>query len=264
LQEGGAVRGRTLRVLLALAPAFAAPTGNTQAQPEKDSPGLWPWASQSPATPPKVPPFEIPTFAGQHGDFKDAPSEWVRAPKIDGDAIFRAVVSCYPARSRWQIDLDLQAALRTSSAVDVTGTTIGRSMVGIVARMPIYSDSEMDRERQREYQRRLETASTIADFIGAIARRNAAVRTLSLSSMLEKRAQLRVREGIADADEQVKWLQKVIDTENELISAEGDIQKARLKLVALCRDDAADGINAFLTQLARLPEATKPGNARKP
>lgn len=237
-------------VLLALCAVLPAPTFAGD---------LWPWASQNAPAPPKIQPFEIPTFAGKAGDFKGQRPEWVKPPRIDGDAVFRAVVACYPARSRWQIDIDLQAAVRNTGAVDVSGTTIGRSMVGIVARMPIYSDSEMDRERVREYQRRTDTAKIVANFIGQSAKRNAAVRALALVATMEQRAQVRVREGIADADEQVKWLDKIIQAEGDLMTAESAIQEARLKLVAQCRDDVADEMNDYLSGLAQLPDAAKVG-----
>lgn len=219
---------------------------------------LWPWANQNAKAPPKVLPFEIPTFDGSAKDFKTPALPWTKAPKIDGDAVFRTVVACYPARSRWQIDVDLQAALRNTAAVDVTGTSIGRSMVGIVAKMPIYSDTEMDRERQREYQRRTATATVVADYMGQIAKRNAAVRMLALTATMERRAQVRVREGIADADEQIKWLDKTVSAENDLMMTESAVQEARLKLVAQCRDESADTVNAYLTELAQLPASVKP------
>jgi hypothetical protein len=130
---------------------------------------LWPWASQNAPAPPKVKPYEIPTF-GPKRNYRDAPAQWQKAPKIDGDAIFRMVIACYPSKSRWNLDVDLQAAVRTANAVDITGTEIGKSTVGIVARMPLYSATELDREREREYRRRSDTASKVADFVGHLAR----------------------------------------------------------------------------------------------
>jgi hypothetical protein len=218
---------------------------------------LWPWASQSPKEPPKVPPYEVPTF-GAKKNFRDAPAQWVKAPRIDGDAVFRMVIACYPNKSQWNIDVDLQAAMRTANAVDITGTAIGKSTIGIVARMPLYSATEMDREREREYKRRTDTATKVAEFVGQLASRNQALRTLALSSAMESRAQVRVNEGIADADEQVKFLDMVAGAENALITAEAKAMEARLTLVAMCRDEEADRVNAYLTELAQLPLAAKP------
>jgi hypothetical protein len=213
---------------------------------------LLPGAGGEEPAAPKVPPFEIPTFDGQKKDFKGATRPFTPIKKIDSDAILETVINCYPARSRWKIDVDLQASVRNTNAYDVTNSTIGRSMVGVVFRMPLYSDSEFDRERQRELQRRNDTARQIASFIGSIARRNAAVRTLSLSSMMEQRAQVRVNNGITEADEQTKWLAEVVKAENDLITAEANIEQARMMLAAQCREDAAPTVNDYLKRLMEL------------
>lgn len=219
---------------------------------------LWPWASQAPKEAPKVQPFEIPTFDGGKRDFRAPATAWAKAPRIDGDAIFRMIVACYPAKSRWNLDVDLQGAVRNTSAVDVTGTQIGRHMIGIVARMPLYSASEVDREREREYRRRQDTAQTVADLVGQLATRNQAVRVLALAGSMEQRAQVRVNQGIADADEQIKWLDRVAGAEKDLITAESKAAEARLKLVSQCRDETSDTVNAYLTELSQLPATAKP------
>jgi hypothetical protein len=218
---------------------------------------LWPWSSQAPKDPPKVQPYEVPTF-GAKRNFRDAPAQWVKAPRIDGDKVFRMVIACYPNKSQWNIDVDLQAAMRTANAVDITGTAIGRSTIGIVARMPLYSATEMDREREREYKRRVDTAGKVAEFIGQLASRNQDLGTLALAAAMESRSQIRVNEGIADAVEQVQFLDKVAGAENALITAEAKAMDARLTLVAMCRDEEADRVNSYLTELAQLPLEAKP------
>lgn len=219
---------------------------------------LWPWASQSPTPPPTIKPYEIPTMSGNKRDFRAAPAGWVKAPRIDGDAVFRTIIACYPTKSYWTLDVDLQAAIRNTGAVDVSGTTIGRAMVGIVARMPIYSRTEIDREREREYKRRSDTAAKVAEFVNQLANRNQALRQLAIAASMEQRAQIRVNEGIADADEQIKWLDKVASLENALITAEAKAMDARLTLAAMCRDGEADAVNGYLTDLAQLPDRAKP------
>lgn len=219
---------------------------------------LWPWASQAPAPPPQIKPYEIPTMSGNKRDFRAPPAGWVKAPRIDGDAVFRTIIACYPTKTYWNLDVDLQAAIRNTGAVDISGTTIGRSMIGIVARMPIYSRTEIDREREREYRRRSDTASKVAEFVNQLATRNQALRQLAIAAAMEQRAQIRVNEGIADADEQIKWLEKVAQLENSLITAEAKAMDARLTLVAMCRDGEADNVNAYLSDLAQLPDKAKP------
>jgi len=67
-----------------------------------------------------------------------------------------------------------------------------------------------------------------------------------------------VAEGIADADEQIKYLDKVAAGENSLIMAEAKIMQARLALVSMCREDEADRVNSYRSNLARLPEKARP------
>lgn len=254
LKSGVGVSPRlTFAAALALVAVLPAPTF---AADEKGG-NLWPWSSQNAKEPPKVQPYEVPTF-GAKRNFREAPAQWQKAPKVDGDAVFRAIIACYPNKSQWNIDVDLQAAVRNANAVDITGTAIGKSTVGIVARMPLYSATEMDREREREYRRRTDTAGKVAEFVGQLAARNQALRSLALSAAMESRAQIRVNEGIADADEQVKFLDKVAAAEKDLITAEAKVMDARLSLVAMCRDESADAVNAYLTDLAHLPAAAKP------
>ena len=223
---------------------FAADLGN-----------LWPWASQNPAKPAPVRPYEIPTFEGQARDFRQPPPPLAQAPAIDGDAVFRAVVDCYPVKSRWKMDVDLEAAVRSTRVIDVTGTAVGRSNIGIVARMPIYSATEHDREMEREARRRADTAKTVADFVAKLAERNASVRAVALYSALEQRARVRVNTGIADALEQVGYMEKTSTAERDLIRAEAGVMQTRLQLVAMCREGEADQMNRFLSGLAQLPAA---------
>ena len=251
----GAVPPR-LTFAAAVLALVAVPPAPTFAADEKGG-NLWPWSSQNAKEPPKVLPYEVPTF-GAKRNFRDAPAQWQKAPKVDGDAVFRTIIACYPNKSQWNIDVDLQAAVRNANAVDITGTAIGKSTVGIVARMPLYSATEMDREREREYKRRTDTAGKVAEFVGQLAARNQALRSLALSAAMESRAQIRVNEGIADADEQVKFLDKVAAAEKDLITAEAKVMDARLSLVAMCRDESADAVNAYLSDLAHLPAAAKP------
>lgn len=111
---------------------------------------------------------------------------------------------------------------------------------------------------EREYKRRSDTAAKVADFVNQLANRNQALRQLAIAASMEQRAQIRVNEGIADADEQIKWLDKVATLENALITAEAKAMDARLTLVSMCRDGEADHVNAYLTDLAQLPDKAKP------
>jgi hypothetical protein len=95
----------------------------------------------------------------------------------------------------------------------------------------------------------------VADFVEKLAERNASVRAVALYSALEQRARVRVNTGIADALEQVGYMEKTSTAERDLIRAEAGVMQTRLQLVAMCREGEADQMNRFLSGLAQLPAA---------
>ena len=217
-------------------------------------PDIMPWSSSSADEPPLVSPFEIPTFQGQKRDFKGRVQPLIKPQIINADAIFESVSRCYPAKSFWDLELSLQGQLGVEFD-DITNTDIGSNYVAIVASMPLYSATEMNREQDREYKRRNESAKYVADFVSAIAKRNHSIRLLALYSALEQRAALRVQQGIVSSAEQVAMLEKVAKTNEQLISNQAQLMENRLALVALCRPSEAGGINRYLTRLAQVPQA---------
>jgi len=99
----------------------------------------------------------------------------------------------------------------------------------------------------------METAATVADFITAIASRNHAVRELALYRSLEARAALRVQQGIVEAAEQVKYLEKVAGSQETLVKQEAKIMENRLKLAGMCDPINAENINTWLKQVSAVP-----------
>ncbi len=217
---------------------------------------LWPWASQNAAKPPEYKPYNLPRFDDTDTrHFNRHVQPLVRAPRVDGDLLFKSIIGCYPAKSIWKIDVDLRAALKTNSGLTSTadGTLVGGSYVGIVAKMPLYSTTELNRERERESRRRSDTAKIVANFVASIASRNHALRELGLYSSLEARAHTRVQQGISDATEQVKYLEKVANAQEALIQKESKIMESRLILVGMCSDEKSETMNLYLSELAQVP-----------
>jgi hypothetical protein len=252
-----AVKAETLR--LAGTPAAAGAEGvDTEISSDtKTAPAWWPWKqTDDPAKPPEVKPYQTPTMAGDGLDYHAKPAPIVQAPAIDADAVFSRVLACYPERSKFDIDVDLRAALRSNDVLDLQDTTsgLGKSYVGIVASMPIYSGKELDREKDREYARRKDTAKAVADFISAIAGRNHAVRELALYRSLEARSAVRVKEGITEATEQVGYLEKVATSQEKLISEEAKIMESRLLLAGMCDPTNAKTIGGWLKTISAVPE----------
>ncbi|MFK0572512.1 hypothetical protein [Endozoicomonas sp.] len=88
---------------------------------------------------------------------------------LDSDGIFLQAINCYPEPTKFYVELNLEAGLRTQGVVTADNTTIGKEYIGIVASMPLYSATELNRQREREYMRRTGTAELIGRFLTAIA-----------------------------------------------------------------------------------------------
>lgn len=78
-----------------------------------------------------------------------------------------------------------------------------------MARIPLVSATELDKERNREAERHGRVADAVGELVGAFAEHAMTARQLALSRALEKRAQERVRAGVADTAEQVHYLEQV-------------------------------------------------------
>lgn len=222
---------------------------------------LWsvtnPWAERSQDTepPPRIKTYELPRFdAGHnHGDQHTQTQPLKTAPYVDGEGIFYATLNCWPEPSKFRLELDLETRYSMRGMYDTyEGVELGGYYVGIVARMPLYSATELSREREREYMRRTTTAQYVGDLMAALANRNHAIRELGLYSSLEARSQVRVAQGVALVDEQVQHLRKVAEVQQALIRAESELVQHRLSLVGQCDDRQADQLNAYIKRLTRL------------
>ncbi|WP_050987959.1 hypothetical protein [Thiothrix nivea] len=166
------------------------------------------------------------------------------------------LLACYPEKSKFDIDVDLRAAIRSSDVLDLQDTTtgLGKSYVGIVASMPLYSGKELEREKDREYSRRKDTAKAVAGFIASIAGRNHTIRELALYRSLEARSAARVKEVVTEANEQVGYLEKVASSQEKLIEEEAKIMESRLLLSGMCDPKNAKQIGGWLKKISAVPE----------
>lgn len=224
-------------------------------EPEKSiANDFWPWRKSKNPTP-EFKPYRLPTMEGDSRSYQESLPPLVEAPAIDPDGVFNSVMSCYPSPSKFNVDVELRGQLRSEPGGDdlFASTDIGSNYVGIVARMPLYSDTELDRERDREYHRRTTTAGAVAQFVSAVATRNHAIRELALHRSLEARAAIRVQEGIALASEQVTYLEKVASGQRALIKAEADIMQSRLTMTSLCDPEKQDRMSEYLKTVSAVP-----------
>ena len=226
---------------------------------------FWPWKEGEAAKPPPVKPYKLPTLSGDNLDYHDKPAPLVKAPAIDAEAVYDYVLACYPEKSKWNLDVNLRAQLASTpdsilSSDGSNSTELGSSYVAIVANMPLYSITELNREREREHARRQEVAGVVSDFIAALASRNHAIRELALYRSLEARSSLRVQQGIAESTEQVTYLEKVAASHEALIKQEAKIMDTRLKLAGMCDPANADTLNTWLKRVSAVPRKETPSS----
>ena len=200
------------------------------------------------------PPLTVPLFDGIERSYKP-PSNPLKRPEIpDFRRLFDLTVACWPEKSWFRGELHVEGRLANkksaqNSAVDpLSGTITTRDdrYIALVARIPLISASELDKERNREAERRGKIAEAVGSLVSAYAERVMQARQLSLLQALEKRAQERVRVGVAETGEQVRYLEQVAALETRIQALHGDEIKARLHLLGMCDETNMARIDAYL------------------
>ena len=163
-------------------------------------------------------PFILPTYSGEKTSHHAPPKPKPAGPFPEPREIYDYALKCWPAPSymRAEISLEGRAQNVDTVGVDASGTvrSMGRNSTALVARIPLYSATELDREREREYTRRTKLADSVGNFITALTDRHKTRRELDLMRALEKRSQKRVQIGVTDTAEQVGYLLKVAQLKN--------------------------------------------------
>lgn len=197
-------------------------------------------------------PFILPTYSGEKISHHAPPKPKPAGPFPEPREIYDYALRCWPAPSymRAEVSVEGRAQNISTTGVDETGAVrfLGRNSAALVARIPLYSATELDREREREYMRRTKLADSVGNFITALTDRHKTRRELELMRALEKRSQQRVQIGVTDTSEQVQYLQKVVNLEGELVKQRGLLEKSRLELIGHCKADEADGMDSYLLQ----------------
>ncbi|WP_105062753.1 hypothetical protein [Photobacterium angustum] len=213
-----------------------------------------PWQQPSEQVP-NVKPFELPTLKGESPNFHTAIPAIQAAPKVDPDTIYSVITRCYPEKTKFKIDINLVAGMRSS--VDQYDSSdwpeITDHYIGIVGEMPLYSTTEQSREREWEHKRRVATAKQVADFVQALANRNYAYREMGLYLAMEARSQARVKQGLANITEQIGFLEKVAAAQRDILKHEAQVIENRLALISMCDDNTSERVNHYLKKVAYLP-----------
>lgn len=207
-------------------------------------------AESSRAEPPP-PPWHLPRFDGAADPREQPPDGTLEAPPaLDARGLYDLVITCFPTRSWWQPEIALEAryANGDKGSAQVTQAAENSTYAGIVARIPLYSALEVDREREREAMRRTVVAQNVGKIEQLIAARTIARRELSLWRSIEDRSSRRVAAGVAETKEQIDAIAKVAGLESTLLTVAADLTAAKLLLVGMCveRTDVEAAIDAVI------------------
>lgn len=221
-------------------------------------------AWESPFTPPPAPaagedapqPFKLPTFSGEAVDYHAVPALDSVEPRMDFDAVFATVLACYPMPSNFRLDVEAQAVANTAELVNLDNSTQGRYYLQVVAKMPLYSTSEVDRVTQFEAGLREKIAAAVGQFFEALTYSRQSHRELGLYSTLESRAQARVQMGIVDTGEQVSYLDKTIAAQAKVSKWDTTADALRIQLSGYCRESVRPSVSAYLAKVQRALGAT--------
>lgn len=213
---------------------------------------LWPLAAMAQDAKTEKHVHELPTFTGEKPSYH-APEKPPKPGQLpDSRDLYERALACWPVPSFMRAEVTLEGRLRSdrTTYLDETGSarSAGRAGVGVVARLPLYSALELDREREREYMRRTKLADAVGNFVSLLATRQKHVRELELMRALERRSQERVKSGLTETAEQVGYMEKVAALEGALLMQSGQLQKARLELIGHCSPTQADDVDRHILQ----------------
>ncbi len=214
-------------------------------------------ADGQPAAPRSAPeaekPFLLPTYSGDSPSFHAPDKPPAPGPAPDARELYERALACWPVRSLFRGEVTLEGRLRNDRGLylDDSGAASGgsRASAALVARLPLYSAIELDREREREWARRVRVAESAGQFVSILAERDKLRRQLDLLRALERRSQERVKAGVAETAEQVAFMEKVAGVEGELVRLSGQLQKARIELLGNCHEHQADALDGHLQRL---------------
>lgn len=170
-------------------------------------------------------------------------------PGPDSTYLFHRVLSCWPARSWFRPELTVEARVGQRSQT-FDGGSIG-SGAAVVFRAPIYSEQDIDREREREAARRERVAGSVSAFIENLVSHRLVDRELEIWKAAEAWSARRVREGVTPTGEQQEAEQRVYLLEIKRVETLAKLVNARLHLVGLCSDEKGADLNAYLRTYQR-------------
>ena len=200
------------------------------------------YASMATAGERPTPSWHLPRFDGAADDPRDKPPTGPLEPPpvLDARGLYDLVITCFPARSWWRPEIALEARYANDQSSNrnqlIQAAAETSSYAGIVARIPLYSEIELDREREREASRRSLVAQNVGKIEQLLAERAIAKRELGLWRSIEDRSSRRVIAGVAETKEQIDAIAKVAGLESKILSVSADLTAAKLVLIGMCVD----------------------------
>lgn len=197
---------------------------------------------------PEIKPFKLPTFSGQDVDFHT--TQPIDAPNadLDADSIYEVVLDCYPHPSKHRLDIELQLSASDREMINLDNTRQGKYYAQLVAKLPLYSTTEIERVSQMEIKMRQDIAKAVSTFNQAISMSITAHRQFGLYTSLESRSQSRVKNGLADTKEQIDFLEKTIASQALVTEWDAKLDNSRIELVAMCRETEKEKVSNFLLE----------------
>jgi hypothetical protein len=166
--------------------------------------------------------------------------------------LYERTLECWPSNHRWNAEIGIEARVgqRAGAWFDSSGyiSNVSPSTVSLIAHLPLYSATELDREHDREAQRRRRVADAVGQLVTQVNERVHVIQQLGLMKMLESRAHKRVLAGIIDTSEQVNFMTQVANLDGRLMQLNGQIEKSKLDLVGICLPNLAPEYEQFLSQ----------------
>lgn len=164
--------------------------------------------------------------------------------------LYQRALDCWPSASHFRAELSIEGRLSQRSGIWLESagqlTSAAPVSASLVARLPLYSATELDHEREREWMRRRRAAEAVGQLLTQLADRQRLRQERDLMRALEKRARQRVISGIVDSSEQVRYMERVADLEGQLLRQSGHIERSRLELLGFCDQAHADAFDAHL------------------
>ena len=186
------------------------------------------------------PPWHLPRFDGADDPRDQPPAGALEPPPVlDARGLYDLVITCFPSPTWWKPEIALEGRYSNqqgdSNALIQTAAETS-TYAGIVARIPLYSSLELDREREREAMRRTVVAQNVGKIEQLLAARAIARRELGLWRAIEARSSRRVAAGVTETKEQIDAIAKVAGIESTLMTVSADLTAAKLLLVGMCVD----------------------------